>query len=388
MIPAIFEKVKVDRKSCVPRHYQVKQIIKEAISSGVFKKGDLLPPERKLCELLQVSRITIRRALSDLEHENIIERTWGKGNVVLNVPEIENKIKKIAITIWAKETPYHPATIEILKGFAEGLKNTIYSPEIIFIDDKQISSGAYLQQLNPQVVECAVVSVQELPEEQIQAIAKKIPKTIFCNVKNVESHILIDFAGASFEITSYLIELGHKDIALLNGPAEFQIPQMVLNGYIQAHDQACLGFSKDLIKNSYYSSEDGYNLTKQLFQQDIIPTAIIAGDDFMALGVLKAIKEKGLRCPEDISVISFNNFPFCEFTDPPLTSYHIDFFNFGKVMAQQALNLIYERETNQVVLRGRLVIRKSAGKVNGDNRPDLKGQEPGSDDIEKKRKRR
>lgn len=356
-----FQNTKVDKNSHIPRHYQVKEKIKEVIAIGALKKGDPLPSERKLCQLLQVSRITIRRALADLEKEQIIERVWGKGIFVLNPPDNTKKIKKIGITIWASETPYHPATMETLRGIADVLDNSRYNPEVIFINEQQIKNGNYLNNLSSDIIECIIVTVQEIPEEHLQIIKNRMRNVIFynLNVPETENLVVMDYRKASFEICQFLCNLGHKKIALLNGPAAFMVSKEVLKGYSESLKKTGLEIISELIKNGYYSTDNGYKLTKQLLQQKIKPTAIIAGDDFMAMGVLKAIKEQGLSCPDDISVTSFNDFPFTEFTQPPLTSYHFDFYNIGKTLAEQAVKLVSGQPINKIILTGKLKIRAS-----------------------------
>jgi len=362
---SLFQNSKIDKNSHLPRHYQVKENIKEAIAIGALKKGDTLPSERKLCQLLQVSRITIRRALDDLEKEQIIERAWGKGTLVLNPLDDAKKTKKIGVTIWASETPYHPATMEILRGIADVLRNTRYSPEVIFIDKKQIRDGDYLEYLNPDVMEGIIIIVQEIPQKHLQIIKNKMQNVIFYNIQDGENLVVLDYRRAGYEITHYLCELKHKKIALFNGPEGFETSKQVLDGYSEALEELGVKNIPELIKNGYYSTDDGYQLTKQVLQQRTKPTAIIAGDDFMAMGVLKAMKEDGLNCPDDISIASFNDFPFTEFTRPPLTSYHFDFYYLGKTLAEQAVKLVSGQTINKTILTGKLKIRASTTQPKG-----------------------
>lgn len=356
---ALFANSLVDKKSSIPRHYQVSEKIKEVICLNAFKKGDPLPSERKLCELFGVSRITIRRAIDDLERVGILEKVWGKGIYVINPPEQISKTRKIGIIIWAGETPYHPATMETLRGIAEKLENSGYGFEIIYITEEQIKTADYIKNLNLGTLEGIIITVQEIPEEQLKIIKDKMPSVIFYNRQHAENAVIMDYRQAGLEITRYLCSLNHKKIALLNGPEEFEVSRMVFEGYTEALKETGLKVIPGLIKNSYYNADNGMLFTKQLLQQDMKPTAIIASDDFMAMGILKAIKSEGLNCPRDISVASFNDFPFTEFTHPPLTSYHIPFFELGGELAQSMIDIIKTKKPIRKVITGELKIRES-----------------------------
>jgi DNA-binding LacI/PurR family transcriptional regulator len=359
----MFENSLVDKKSSIPRHYQVREKIREVIGLNAFKKGNPLPSERKLCELFEVSRITIRRAIDDLEREGILEKVWGRGIYVLNPPKQTTKTKKIGVTIWAKETPYHPATMETLHGIAETLGNSGYNFEVIYLTKEQIKTSEYIKNLNPDILKGIIVTVQEISEEQLNIIEKKIPHFVFYNRQEKKNSVVMDYRQAGLEITKHLCSLGHKRIALINGPGEFYVSKEVFNGYEQALKEAGLKVIPELIKEGYYTSENGTLFTTQLFQQKVKPTAIIAGDDFMAMGVLKGIKNTGLNCPADISVASFNDFPFTEFTHPPLTSYKIPFFELGGELAQSMIDIINGQNFFRKVLRGELRIRESTAEL-------------------------
>ncbi|MCD6220570.1 GntR family transcriptional regulator [bacterium] len=360
----MLKEIKIDKKSPIPRYHQVIEKIKEAIRLGQHKKGKKLPSERKLAEYFNVSRITIRKALDKLVVEGIIEKEWGKGIYIKrSLSPTVKKTKKIGFTIWqGEEFAYHPATLEILQGIGEVIEKKNYSIEIVLITPSMIKKSDYSKLVSSKT-DGIILSVQEIPAEKLNEIRKKILHLIVLNRRNFQNTILIDFKEATYQIMEHLFSLGHRKIGLINGLEKFDIAKQVLEGYKEFLNEKGFKINSKFIKNGYYSHQEGFNLTIEILKERPRPTALILGDDYMALGALDAIKKSGLKCPDDISICSFNNFPFAKFTNPPLTTVKTPFYQLGKVSAQNLINLIEGKKIkNKILLNGELIIRESTKK--------------------------
>jgi LacI family transcriptional regulator len=128
-----------------------------------------------------------------------------------------------------------------------------------------------------------------------------------------------NFQGA-FDAAQHLIGLGHTRIATITGPLDQANGIARLAGFQAAMMQAGIAADDDLVMRAHYGTDEGYDATRTLIGRDDRPTAIFAASDDSALGAFRALREEGLRVPDDMSVIGFDDQPYSAWTDPPLTT--------------------------------------------------------------------
>ncbi|MCK4423911.1 MAG: substrate-binding domain-containing protein, partial [Candidatus Omnitrophica bacterium] len=153
-------------------------------------------------------------------------------------------------------------------------------------------------------------------------------------------------------------------IALINGPGDFAISKKALKGYQQALKKHGLDFQEEMVIYGDYSESAGYELMKELLENFTPPTAILAGDDMIATGVMKAVREKKLRVPEDISITGCNNMPIASYLTPSLTTIKVPFYEIGRLGAETLIKILSgtELEKTSIVLEpDNLIIRNSTG---------------------------
>ncbi|MDP4144543.1 MAG: LacI family DNA-binding transcriptional regulator [Bacillota bacterium] len=148
-----------------------------------------------------------------------------------------------------------------------------------------------------------------------------------------------DNVAAAYEVTKELIDRGHKDIALVSGHFGYVVSLDRLDGYRAALVDNNIGINRKLIIECEFNKEDGYRGMKEMLDKGVRPTAVVVTDDIMALGVMEAIKEQGMRIPEEIEIISFNNIPFADLCNPGLTSVDVNAYTLG----YEASKLIIEK---------------------------------------------
>ena len=120
--------------------------------------------------------------------------------------------------------------------------------------------------------------------------------------------------------TEHLVELGHRRIAIITGPPALLCSRARLDGYRAALERAGLSLDDGLVKPGDFRVKAGYEQAKILFSLRSRPTAIFAGNDLAALGVLRAAREVSLRVPEDVSVVGFDDIPLSAWSTPALTT--------------------------------------------------------------------
>jgi DNA-binding LacI/PurR family transcriptional regulator len=188
-----------------------------------------------------------------------------------------------------------------------------------------------------------VLSVAQLSTaERDELTAKGIPFVVFD--PTVELPDDVPFVGATNWTggrlaTRHLTELGHRRIAMISGPDQVLCCRARKDGYRAAIEAAGLQVDPELVVRAELSREDGYAAAAALLVRTDRPTAIFASNDLQALGVYQAAREAGLRIPDDLSVVGFDDLPVVAWVDPPLTTVHQPLTEMAMAATELALSL-------------------------------------------------
>ncbi|WP_104110788.1 MULTISPECIES: LacI family DNA-binding transcriptional regulator [unclassified Arthrobacter] len=161
--------------------------------------------------------------------------------------------------------------------------------------------------------------------------------------------------------TRHLISLGHKRIAVISGPSDVMCSRARVDGYRSAHDEAGLECDPALIRWGDFEKKAGYEHALELLQGPNRPTAIFAGSDYQALGVMRAARELGLLIPRDLSIVGYDDLPVTAWLTPPLTTVNQPLAKMA-ALATQMLISIARGETlasSRVELGIELIVRES-----------------------------
>ena len=158
----------------------------------------------------------------------------------------------------------------------------------------------------------------------------------------------IDNLTAAFNAMNYLLELGHKRIGCIAGPEDMPLCHYRLQGYVQALRRSGITVDPHFIARGDFTYEAGANALKQLLEQPQPPTAVFCHSDVMALGALSSAKRQGLKVPDDLSIIGFDNISLTEYCDPPLTTVAQPRFDIGR----EAMLLLLDQLQGQNVSSG------------------------------------
>jgi len=168
----------------------------------------------------------------------------------------------------------------------------------------------------------------------------------------------------AYEATRYLAQLGHSRIAFVTGATAVQSAIDRLGGYKAALADCDLPINEELIIAGDYQQQTSYEITKRLLQTvDPLPTAIFASNDLSAFGAMDASREHGLRIPNDISIIGFDDIPQASLVYPKLTTVRQPLEQMGRVAVKMLLEQIEDRSRSpqRVTLATELIIRDSCG---------------------------
>ncbi|MBO0837008.1 MAG: substrate-binding domain-containing protein, partial [Actinobacteria bacterium] len=165
--------------------------------------------------------------------------------------------------------------------------------------------------------------------------------------------------------TDHLLSLGHRRIATISGPADFLCSRARVDGYRSALERAGTSFDEALIRNGDFHHEGGFQRGGELLDLAEPPTAIFAGSDQQALGVYEAARQRGLRIPEDLSVVGFDDLPTARWVSPPLTTVRQPLADMGRMAAEMLSSLIYGSalRSQRVELATELIVRESTAEL-------------------------
>ena len=168
----------------------------------------------------------------------------------------------------------------------------------------------------------------------------------------------------AYQATKYLIELGHRRLAAITGPLHLTNAQHRLAGFRRAVKEAALTIDPEYVLEATFDRAGGHAKASLVLRMLPRPTAIVAANDMIALGVLQAISEAGLRCPDDVSVIGFDNLEISELTNPALASVHQPGYQMGATAARMLIDRVRGDSSafQHAVLQTELKIRASVAK--------------------------
>ncbi|RKX77022.1 MAG: LacI family transcriptional regulator [Spirochaetes bacterium] len=177
----------------------------------------------------------------------------------------------------------------------------------------------------------------------------------------------INNRAAAKDVVNYLVEMGHRRLAMItHAPLVFYAAKERLEGYREVLEGASIPYDKNLIKIGDFSEESGYEAMKEILRLKNLPTAVFAGNDIIAYGAIKAIKDAGLRIPDDISIAGFDDDFLSRYLNPPLTSMTLPAAGLGSTAAELIIQCIEGEisryEAPSIILPTHLSIRDSCKK--------------------------
>jgi DNA-binding LacI/PurR family transcriptional regulator len=176
----------------------------------------------------------------------------------------------------------------------------------------------------------------------------------------------IDAAAGAALAVRHLIGGGHRRIGMItNAPLSYTSARQRKSGYLQALKDARLKSDARLVQEGAYTPASGHAAMRRLLETPVAgrPTAVFVASDVVATGVLLAIKQAGLRVPEDISVVGFDDIPLAEYFDPPLTTVRLPAMGLGFAAGERLIRLVQGEGLEQphLLMESELIVRASTG---------------------------
>lgn len=223
----------------------------------------------------------------------------------------------------------------------------------------------YEELLRSRRVDGLILVESETDDERIERLdAQGFPFVLIGRYERGDTIYSVDNdnVGAAKMATEYLLGKGHTRIAYIGGPEGLVLTRDRLNGYQAALNEAGLTADGSLAFFSDFTEDGSARIMRDLMSLQDPPTAVLAMDDVLALGAMRAAKQLGKRVPDEMAIVGFNNSPLCSYVEPTITSVAVDIPALAKAATDMLIHLIEGRavEPKRCIVPSHLVIRSSA----------------------------
>jgi DNA-binding LacI/PurR family transcriptional regulator len=335
---------------------------------ALTERGRSRPPVMTdVAQLAGVSHQTVSRVLND--HPNVRPQT--RELVLAAISQLGYRPNAAARTLVTRRTH----TLGVIS-----FDTTLYGPASMLYGIERAAQDSYFVAIAsvPQLDRRSVLdAVDRFAGQGVEGIIVIAPQTsavaaltncpadiplvaMGCRTSPPVRSVAVDNAEGAAQATRYLLSLGHRTVHHLSGPASWLDAQARLYGWRAALAEA--GVPEPELLTGDWSSASGYELGHQIAADDSV-TAVFCANDPMALGLLRALSERGRRVPEDVSVIGFDDIPEAGYFLPPLTTVRQDFGELGRRALDTLVGLIYDRDqaTSADPVAPQFVVRSSTG---------------------------
>ncbi len=331
-----------------------------------------------IAEESKVSIATVSRVINNSPLVN--EDTRKKVSEILRKHDyypkiIKNKIPNISILINKEKLLFDIYVAEILNGVSESV-SSLNLNETVIICENDWSGYKVLKLVRERYSDGLIIILSNEETRYLKILEEHDIPFILINNSSNKDYNFIDVNGydSCWKIMQYLFDNKHRDIAFI--AAHQRLPDhrerfWAYKDFLKKHG---LAFNKDLVimidelennmnLNSY---EHGYYGGKKLFKNNKAFSAVVCSNDEIASGIYKVIWEQGMRIPDDISVVGFDNYPFSSYMAPPLTTMNQSLIQIGEQSVIKLLSLINNNKPHEKInmfLEPNLIIRDSCKKI-------------------------
>ncbi len=326
---------------------------------------------RDVAKAAGVSVSTVSRVLND--KDDVSTETYEKVQHV--IAELGYSSSLAATSLRSRRTNVigvlvvdmgDPFSLELFKGIGRAIYGTeydviAYSSGRIAADTQSGWERRHLSRLEGSLTDGVLVVTPTT--EDLTSISPLV--AIDPHEHNLFPAVISANREGAIAVMAYLIGLGHRHIGFIAGRKGLVSSNRRHQGYVEALRQAGLPVDEALIQPGDYTRETGFSCAQQLFALPEPPTAIFASNDQSALGVMDAAREAGLRIPDDLSVVGFDNIPEAVGSQPGLTTVDQTVSEMGYVATQMLIKLMHGEPPDQLLCRMpvHLIIRESCRSI-------------------------
>ena len=319
-----------------------------------------------------VSVVTVSRVLNGATHVNpatraSVERAIAELSYVPNVVARSLRSKRTRTLGLLVPDITNAFWTTLARGVEDSAQGRGYSVFLCNTDENPAKQQHYLRAVLSQRVDGVIIAPYDSDADNLVPLrSKNVPCVVVDRrVRGWEvDTVCADSVAGARALTQHLISLGHRRIAILSGPAHTSTAEDRVVGYCMALSEANIPLDSRLIRRGEFRALSGERLTHQLLDEGLEVSAIFAANNAMARGVMDALEKRGLRIPEDIALVCFDDFSDLSSVFPFLTVVAQPAYDMGTNAAQLLFSHLDNEaawQPRQVVLPTRLIVRYSCG---------------------------
>jgi len=307
------------------------------------------------------------RFVSDLTRQRVL-KTMAEVSYYPNVVAQSLRRKKtntVGLVISDITNPFFP---EVVRGIEKQLIRKGYSIILANTDDDTEKEKELVILLYGKRVDGFIIVTADGENKYLDfLIQQKVPIVLLDRrISRVKlDMVLVDNKGGTRKLTEHLINLGHKKIGVITGPLSTSTGKERLKGYLESLRKHSLPKDDKLIKVGKFRQESGYSLTMELLSLSSPPSAILACNNVIGLGIMDALQEKGIKIPNEVALVIFDDLPWFRYLNPPISVVSQPTSELGEMAAKLLLERMKGRrkKPKEVVLEVEFRPRLSAGET-------------------------
>ena len=359
----------IDFRNQKALYEQIENDIKSKISRGELNIGDQVGSQHQLSKEYNVSLITVKKALSNLINEGILFSRVGKGTYVARKGRAfdVSKHKSIGLVLRDLGHPFFSLIVQSVEAKASQLGYNVLLASSSGKQEKEESQISHFESIGVDGLIIASMNLLYRATENIIALHKRnFPYVMVSYMKDPSIYYVgTDNEKGAYLATEHLIRLGYKRIGYVNGGKGNLLGLLREKGY----SKALRDFGRKLNKKFLFNLEVGADRYKTGFimgnnykKTKAAPDALFFYSDLAALGFQQGAIESGLKIPDDVAVIGFDDIEIAKFAPSPLTTIRQDTQKIGKFAVESIVNRIEGKPTSvRILLEPELKIRNSCG---------------------------
>lgn len=356
----------LDPNSPLPKYYQLKEYLKDAIRRGEIVPGARLPSENSLVQQFGISRHTVRQAVGELENEGLVYREQGRGTFCAHPEKV--RAGKIAVVTTYISDYIFPAMIG---GIEEVTSGAGYSIILANTNNDKAKEAQCLEVLLKDDAVGVLIEPTKSARENVNSpyyreLERRGIPYLMLNAVYPEldpAYVIMDDEAGGYVITNYVLQLGHRVVAGIFKADDRQgVGRQA--GFARALGE--FGLQPDALGN--YETEERdfypYQFARRVLQRPGRPSCIVCYNDQIALQVLQGIRDEGLRVPEDVSLVGYDDSSLAVASEVKLTTVRHPKAEMGRQAARLLLGMLAGR-VGKPRLRypPELVVRSSCRRV-------------------------
>lgn len=327
---------------------------------------------KKVAEHANVSTATVSRLINKTSYisPETAKKVWSAIEELGYYPNVNarglasGRSSLLGLIVSDITNPFFP---ELVKSFEESAMEPGY--EIITANTNYDAARTALRVrgLIERRVDGVAVMTSEMDRSLIDEFSMRGIPIVFLDTGKVQeniSNIRIDYEQGISEAVNHLLELGHREIGFISGPLQLKSAQIRRSAFLDFLKKKGIIERKELVTIGDYKISGGKEAMNRLLKLKKRPTAVLASNDLTAIGALQALRIHGLRVPEDISLIGFDDIALAESVDPPLTTVNVSRVLVAEYAFKSLLELINSKTKmgREMRVETKLVIRESTAK--------------------------